>query len=169
MYEKGGIPELLEVQANRFPMLFIDRFEKLGPYTAKSWKAFSFNEWFFPTHFPGNPNVPGFVLFEMLAQGLLVCSLNSEEIKGEETLFLGADNVKFRRMVRPGETVMIESTLVSIRRGIILGKSVASVSDEFVCSAELSLGLSSVMQMYSDRLSRNSDQNSSRASRNCQH
>lgn len=157
MYQSGGIPEILAIQANRFPMLFIDRFERLSDDEVRCWKNFTYNEWFFPPHFPGNPNVPGFILFEALTQALLLAALNDDDFMGSETLFIGADKVKFRRIVRPGETMQIDATIMKSRRGVISGKSKATIDGELVCSAELTVGVEKLISDVSSRLKGNSE------------
>ena len=74
-------------------------------------KNFSFNEWFFPAHFDDDPNVPGFVQTEALAQTFLMTFLCMDEYKGEIVSALGYNNVKFKRKIVPGDTLEIIATV----------------------------------------------------------
>ena len=61
--------ELLDYQPNRYPFLMIDHVSKVKPgFFAEGFKNLTSNEWFFPIHFPGNPNMPGALQLEALAQ-----------------------------------------------------------------------------------------------------
>ena len=90
---------------HREPMLLLDTAElddsgnAIGYYTVRG------DEWFLQGHFPGNPVVPGVVLCEIIAQTAGV--LLREQLPGKTTLYAGMDEVRFRRMVKPGDTVKI--------------------------------------------------------------
>ena len=74
--------ELLQYQPNRPPFLMIDYVSKVKPGEfAEGYKNLPHDEWFFPIHFPGNPNMPGALQLEALAQMLTVVPLHSQEIK----------------------------------------------------------------------------------------
>ena len=67
------IKGIQECQQNRYPQLFIDSITDVVPgKSAKGFKNFTYNEWFFPAHFEGDPNVPGFVQIESLVQVFLM-------------------------------------------------------------------------------------------------
>jgi 3-hydroxyacyl-[acyl-carrier-protein] dehydratase len=77
-----------QYQQNRYPCLFIDYIEEVIPgKSAKGFKNFSFNEWFFPAHFADEPNVPGFIQIEALTQLFLMTFLTLPGNKGQ-VLFL---------------------------------------------------------------------------------
>lgn len=135
-----------ECQRNRYPLLFIDRVTEAVPGKyAKAIKNFTFNEWFFPAHFDDEPNVPGFVQMEALAQTFLMTFLTFEEYKGEKTSFVSINNAKFKRKVVPGDTLEIYAVLDSFRRGIAKGHVESFVEGEPAASAEFVTALPSVL------------------------
>lgn len=85
-----------QCQRNRYPLLFIDKIEEAVPMErAYAIKNFSYNEWFFPAHFDDEPNVPGFVQVEALAQTFLMTFLCVDEYRGMKTAFVSIDRTKF--------------------------------------------------------------------------
>ena len=89
--------ELLEFQPNRYPFLMIDYVTKFSPGKfAEGYKNFTNNEWFFPIHFKGNPNVPGALQLEAMAQMLTVAITTLPGLKGKVTHAL-EHNVKFKK------------------------------------------------------------------------
>ena len=67
------VNEILNSQQNKFPLMFIDRIVSLKPgKELKAIKNFTYNEWFFPAHFEGEPNVPGFIQVECMAQAFIM-------------------------------------------------------------------------------------------------
>ena len=80
--------EIQQYQQNRYPLLFVDKFIEVRPGEyAKAYKNFTYNEWFFPAHFADEPNVPGFVQVESLAQTFIMIFLTIPEHKGKKRPF----------------------------------------------------------------------------------
>jgi 3-hydroxyacyl-[acyl-carrier-protein] dehydratase len=112
---------------HREPMLLLDEAEldengnALGRYTVRG------DEWFLQGHFPGNPVVPGVVLCEIIAQtaGVLLRDL----LPGKTTLYAGMDNVRFRHMVRPGETVNVSCRITRNVSNVYVIAGEATVSN----------------------------------------
>ncbi len=104
---------------HRFPFALVDKIIELSDTHIVGVKNVTFNEWFFQGHFPGNPVMPGVLQIEALAQcgGILAINLSGE---GQyDTYFLKIDQVKFKQMVRPGDTLLLKMELAApIRRGI---------------------------------------------------
>ncbi len=131
-----GIKKLLP---HRPPFLFVDRIIELTPERVVGVKNVSVNEDLFRGHFPDQPIFPGVLQVEAMAQvgGVLVLS-NLEEPEKHLTYFMKMENVKFRKMVVPGDTLVFELTFASpYRRGIahMLGKTY--VNNELVAEAEM--------------------------------
>lgn len=124
---------------HREPMLLLDEAEldengnALGRYTVRG------DEWFLQGHFPGNPVVPGVVLCEIIAQtaGVLLRDL----LPGKTTLYAGMDNVRFRHMVRPGETVNVSCRITRNVSNVYVIAGEATVSNAPCASGVFTLML----------------------------
>ena len=99
--------EIMQILPHRGSMLLLDEAwlgedgAAHGRYHARG------DEWFFDGHFPGNPVMPGVVQCEIVAQ--TSCMLFQEALKDKIALYAGIDKVRFRRMVRPGDTLELRS------------------------------------------------------------
>lgn len=143
------IPAIKECQQNRYPLLFVDKIYDVFPgESAKGIKCFSYNEWFFPAHFEDAPSVPGFIQIETLVQTFIMTFLTLEEHKGNKTNFVSIDNVKFRRMIVPGEQLIIHAKLDSFRRGIAKGSAESFVDGKPACRADFIVTLPHVLNSF---------------------
>lgn len=137
-----------QYQQNRYPLLFVDEIVEAVPgKSAKGFKNFTYNEWFFPAHFADEPNVPGFIQMEALTQVFLMTFLTIPEYKGKKTGFIDA-KTRFRRKIVPGNRLDVEAELHSFRRGLATGVSHGYVNGELSCSAELQIAIPDVMVQY---------------------
>lgn len=144
-----GTYEIQQYQQNRYPVMLIDVIEEARPGEyARARKCFSYNEWYFPGHFVDEPNVPGFIQMELLAQTFIMTFLTFPEHKGKKTAFLNVDNLKFRKKIVPGDIAIIEAHLKSFRRGIAQGYVECTVNGEFALSADLRIGLPDIMREF---------------------
>ena len=131
--------EIKKILPHREPMLLVDEVE------LRDGKAFGKirirgDEYFLQGHFPGNPIVPGVIQCEMLAQS--ACVLLSEEARGSVTpVFTSLDKVKFRGMVKPGDTLETECELTGRRRNFYFAKGVGRVNGKVAVTAEFSFAL----------------------------
>ena len=132
------ITEIKKIIPHRYPMLLIDRVEELIPgEKAVAKRNVTINEELFNGHFPGNPVMPGVLIVEALAQTGAVALLSLPEFKGKTVYFGGIKSAKFRKVVRPGDSLRLEVTLEKIRNNVGLGKAVATVDGKKACTAEL--------------------------------
>src|SRR5215203_3190629 len=92
-------------------------------------------------HFPGNPIMPGVKMVEALAQAGAVAVLSEEENRGRLALFAGIDDVRFKRIVRPGDELTLECTLETVRGPIGRGKARASVDGQLAVRGTLTFAV----------------------------
>lgn len=141
-----------ECQRNRYPLLFIDKVTDVIPgKSVHAIKNFSYNEWFFPAHFDDEPNVPGFIQTECLAQTFIMTFLCMDEYKGKKTAFVSENNVKFKRKIVPGDRLDIYATLDSFKRGVAKGHVESYVEGEAACSSELVICIPDILDQYKPR------------------
>lgn len=136
------ITEIKQYQQNRHPLLFIDKIIKHKPAQfATSLKCFSYNEWFFPAHFEDEPNVPGFILVEMMVQTFIMTVLTLPQYKGQKTNFAKINNVKFTEKVVPGDSIISEAMLTKFRHGVATGTVESRNQDKLVCKGDFTIVL----------------------------
>ncbi|NLB64261.1 MAG: 3-hydroxyacyl-ACP dehydratase FabZ [Fibrobacter sp.] len=131
---------ILELLPHRYPFLLVDKVISLDEETKTivCQKNVSFNEPFFSGHFPQEPVMPGVLQVEAMAQaGCVMMYLLHEENKDKRPAFMGVDNCRFRKPVRPGDILTIEATETRYRRG--LGTLNARVSVDGVLVSECTI------------------------------
>jgi UDP-3-O-[3-hydroxymyristoyl] N-acetylglucosamine deacetylase/3-hydroxyacyl-[acyl-carrier-protein] dehydratase len=133
------IEDILEIMPHRYPMLLVDRILELEDRKrVVGIKNVTLNEPFFQGHFPQHPIMPAVLIIEAMAQTGGVLLLNT--VARPETklmYFMGIDNAKFRRPVRPGDTLRFELDLVKLKKRYCKMSGKAFVGDELVAEAEL--------------------------------
>ena len=134
------IQEIMKILPHAYPFLLVDRVIEMEPgKRIVGIKNVTYNEPFFPGHFPGHPIMPGVLIVEAMAQtaGILVFnSLPQEQFK-KPVYFLGIDNVRFRKPVVPGDQLHLELEITKHRQSIWGFKGKASVDGKLVAEAEL--------------------------------
>ena len=139
---KPPVMQLVDIEKmlpHRYPFLLVDRIMELSDSHVVGLKNVTFNEPFFVGHFPGNPVMPGVLQIEAMAQvgGILVLKTVPDP-ENYLTYFMKIDNVKFKQMVIPGDTIVFKLELITpIRRGICHMRGVAQVGDKVVMEAEM--------------------------------
>jgi UDP-3-O-[3-hydroxymyristoyl] N-acetylglucosamine deacetylase/3-hydroxyacyl-[acyl-carrier-protein] dehydratase len=129
---------IMEVLPHRYPMLLVDRVvEIVNGERITGLKNVTINEPFFQGHYPGHPIMPGVLLVEALAQtgGLLVMN-ELEDLEGKVVYFMTVDDVKFRRPVVPGDTLMLEVEMVQSRGSVVRMRGKALVEGAVAAEAE---------------------------------
>ncbi|UOQ51406.1 bifunctional UDP-3-O-[3-hydroxymyristoyl] N-acetylglucosamine deacetylase/3-hydroxyacyl-ACP dehydratase [Hymenobacter cellulosivorans] len=137
------INQIMQVLPHRYPFLLIDKVIHLDSTTVTSIKNVTINEPFFTGHYPGNPVFPGVLQVEAMAQtgGILVLNTVPDP-ENYTPYFIGIENCRFRKMVKPGDTIIFRCQLLSpIKRGIAKMKGQAFVNGKVVMEAEMSAAI----------------------------
>ena len=124
------IYEILKHLPHRYPFLLVDSLEEMEEgKRVFGYKNVTINEPFFQGHFPGIPIMPGVLIVEAMAQagGVLIAESVDLESMGALIYFMSIDKVRFRRPVRPGDTLDMATTLTRRRGPIGEGKGAATV------------------------------------------
>lgn len=140
----NNIDEIQKLMPHRYPFLLIDRIVEVDlddPEGARlvALKNVTINEEFFNGHFPGEPIMPGVLTLEALAQasGILWKKILKAEDEDMSFYLVGADNVRFKRPIVPGDQIMLSTRCLGQRRGFWKSECKATVGGEVVCCAEI--------------------------------
>ena len=134
-----GTLEIKQLLPHRHPFLLVDKIYELTDRHVVGVKNVTFNEFFFPGHFPAEPVMPGVLILESMAQtgGVLVLKTVPDP-ENYLTYFLKMNNVKFKKKVLPGDTLIIRADLLEpIRRGICHMQAYAYANNRLVAEAEM--------------------------------
>lgn len=130
--------EIQNIIPHRYPFLLVDKILEIEEgKRAVGIKNVTINEPFFQGHFPGNPIMPGVLIVEAMAQVGAVSILAMEEYKGKLAVFTGIDKLRFKKQVVPGDTLLMEVTMLAMKRGIGKAKAEAYVGEQLAVSGEL--------------------------------
>jgi UDP-3-O-[3-hydroxymyristoyl] N-acetylglucosamine deacetylase/3-hydroxyacyl-[acyl-carrier-protein] dehydratase len=132
---------LLRILPHRYPFLMVDRITKIEGTKIVGVKNVTINEPFFQGHFPNQPIMPGVLQLEAIAQVAGVMMLRQAENFGKLAYFMSAESVRWRKPVRPGDTLFIEVELTKTRGKIGKAQGVCKVNGEAVSEAEVTFML----------------------------
>jgi 3-hydroxyacyl-[acyl-carrier-protein] dehydratase len=132
---------ILKQLPHRYPFLLVDRV--LECHEGKSIRAIknvTYNEPFFPGHFPSRPVMPGVIIIEALAQAAGILAFRTAKVVPDDNTqfyFVGIDKARFRRPVEPGDQLILNATLQRQMRGIWKFEATAMVGDVEAAACEL--------------------------------
>ncbi|WP_264337933.1 3-hydroxyacyl-ACP dehydratase FabZ [Wolbachia endosymbiont (group A) of Cheilosia soror] len=134
-----NISDIIKILPHSYPFLLVDRVIECDPSKSiKAIKNVTFNEPFFIGHFPGHPIMPGVLIIESLAQASAICVLGKETIENKVVYLRSIENAKFRKLVTPGDTLILQANIQSVCLGVHKFRCIASVSEEKVAEATIS-------------------------------
>ena len=137
-----GREEIEEILPHRDPFLLLDEVIELEPgVRVVARKLVREDEWYLAGHFPGRPIMPGVLIIEAMAQTGAVAVLSDEENRGKLALFAGIDDVRFKRIVVPGDELELTCELERIRGPVGRGKATAMVDGKLAVRGTLTFAV----------------------------
>jgi 3-hydroxyacyl-[acyl-carrier-protein] dehydratase len=137
-----GRREIEQILPHRDPFLLLDEIVELEPGArVVARKRVRADEWYLAGHFPGRPIMPGVLMIEAMAQAGAVAALSAEENRGKLALFAGIDDVRFKRIVTPGDELELTCELERVRGPVGRGKATATVDGELAVRGVLTFAV----------------------------
>jgi 3-hydroxymyristoyl/3-hydroxydecanoyl-(acyl carrier protein) dehydratases len=149
--EKGfslnGI-ELQKYQVNRYPLLMVDYVTDVlpGEY-AKGYKNITNNEWYFPNHFPGHPNMPGCLQLEAMAQMLTIAITTLPNLEGK-AMYAIKHEVRYHKEIFPGDQLILEAEVSSYKRGLCSGNCKGYTNGSLACEANMMIAVPDIFKTF---------------------
>lgn len=134
------LTRILRILPHRAPFVLLDRVTEIEPRkSARALKCVTYNEPFFPGHFPGKPIFPGVLILEALAQLIGVLAYASEPFDSSQKImyFMGIDRARFRAPVVPGDRMELEVEVIQRKSNIWKCAGTAKVDEALCAEAEL--------------------------------
>ncbi len=135
------ITQVMKILPHRYPFLLVDKVTKIEGNKITAVKNVSVNEPYFLGHFPGHPIMPGVLQLEAIAQVAGILMLRQADNFGKLAYFMSAESVKWRKPVKPGDTLVIDVELTKARGKIGKAKGICSVENEPVSEADVTFML----------------------------
>jgi UDP-3-O-[3-hydroxymyristoyl] N-acetylglucosamine deacetylase/3-hydroxyacyl-[acyl-carrier-protein] dehydratase len=139
--EELDTDRLMKLLPHRYPFLMVDKIIKIDGNKIVGVKNVTINEPYFQGHFPNQPIMPGVLQLEAIAQVAGVMMLRQAENFGKLAYFMSAESVRWRKPVRPGDTLVIDVELTKARGKIGKAKGTCLVNGETVSEAEVTFML----------------------------
>ena len=134
--------EIEAILPHRDPFLLIDEVVELEPGSrVVARKKVRADEWYLTGHFPGRPIMPGVLIVEAMAQTGAVAVLSEEQNRGRLALFAGIDDVRFKRMVLPGDELELTCDLERVRGPVGKGRAEARVDGQLAARGVLTFAV----------------------------
>jgi UDP-3-O-[3-hydroxymyristoyl] N-acetylglucosamine deacetylase / 3-hydroxyacyl-[acyl-carrier-protein] dehydratase len=135
------IMQVMRVLPHRPPFLMVDRVTRIEGNKITALKQVTIGEPYFEGHFPGHPIMPGVLQLEAIAQVAGILMMRQAENAGKLAYFMSAEDVKWRKPVRPGDSLIIEVEMTKSRGKIGKARGVCSVNGEAVSEANVTFML----------------------------
>jgi UDP-3-O-[3-hydroxymyristoyl] N-acetylglucosamine deacetylase/3-hydroxyacyl-[acyl-carrier-protein] dehydratase len=132
---------LMKILPHRYPFMMVDKIIKIDGNKITGVKNVTINEPYFQGHFPNQPIMPGVLQLEAIAQVAGVMMLRQAENFGKLAYFMSAESVRWRKPVRPGDTLVINVEMTKMRGKIGKAKGICLVNGEAVSEAEVTFML----------------------------
>ena len=133
-----GRREIEEILPHRDPFLLLDEVTVIEPgVRVVARKRVREDEWYLAGHFPGRPIMPGVLMVEAMAQAGAVAVLAEEANRGKLALFAGIDDVRFKRLVEPGDELELTCEVERLRGPVGRGRARATVEGELAVRGTL--------------------------------
>jgi 3-hydroxyacyl-[acyl-carrier-protein] dehydratase len=137
-----GRREIEEIIPHRDPFLLLDEVTEIVPGArVVARKVVREDEWYLAGHFPGRPIMPGVLMVEAMAQAGAVAVLSEPGNRGKLALFAGIDDVRFKRLVGPGDELELVCDLERVRGPVGRGKATATVDGDLAVRGTLTFAL----------------------------
>lgn len=137
-----GRAEIERILPHREPFLLIDEVLELEPgRRVVARREVRADDPWFAGHFPGRPVMPGVLIVEAMAQTGAVAVLAEEENRGKIAFFAGIDDCRFKRVVEPGDTLVLTCEIDQVRGPIGRGKATAHVGDQLAARGTLTFAV----------------------------
>ncbi|MEP6662811.1 MAG: bifunctional UDP-3-O-[3-hydroxymyristoyl] N-acetylglucosamine deacetylase/3-hydroxyacyl-ACP dehydratase [Verrucomicrobiota bacterium] len=131
------IGQVMKLLPHRYPFLMLDKVTSIDGNHIVAVKNVTANEPYFQGHFPNHPIMPGVLQLEAIAQAAGILTMRKAESFGKLAFFMAAESVKWRKPVRPGDTLVITVDMIKVRGKISKAKGVCTVDGEVVSEAEV--------------------------------
>ncbi len=135
------IHQILKRLPHRYPFVMVDRVLEIEHgKRIRALKNVTINEPYFVGHFPARPTMPGVLMLEALAQASALLTFDASGLTlDDQTLFyfVGIDAARFKRVVEPGDQLLLDVTLQRQRQGIFRYEAKALVGSEVAVEADL--------------------------------
>jgi 3-hydroxyacyl-[acyl-carrier-protein] dehydratase len=129
-----------QIIPHREPFLLVDEVLELEPGSrVLARREIRSDDWWFPGHFPERPVMPGVLTIEAIAQAGAVAVLADPANAGKLPFFAGIDGCRFKRVVEPGDELLLECRFVRVRGPLAKGEGLARVGDEVAAEATLTV------------------------------
>lgn len=136
---KFDIEKILEIMPHRYPFLLIDKAEIINENEVIGIKNVTYNELFFQGHFPGDPIMPAVLIIESMVQAGGLLLLNKlDDLKKANVYFTSINRAKFRKPVRPGDTLQHKVKLTAFRPNFCKLEGTSFVNDQVVAEGSFS-------------------------------